>query len=99
MAQFARRILCIGAGHVGGPTMSVIAARCPQYEVNVVDTNPSHNIVWNADVVVYDRGYFSYLLLRPYSSAGVVGDRRAAGPSAAVPAWDRCWCRAGSTGS
>ena len=27
MAQFARRILCIGAGHVGGPTMAVIAAR------------------------------------------------------------------------
>ena len=34
-----RRICCIGAGYVGGPTMAVIADRCPQVEVTVVDLN------------------------------------------------------------
>ena len=36
---FAKDILCIGAGYVGGPTMAMIAARCPQYKVTVVDIN------------------------------------------------------------
>lgn len=57
MAQFARRILCIGAGHVGGPTMSVIAARCPQYEVSVVDTNPDRIRAWQSDTLpIYEPG-------------------------------------------
>ena len=34
-----RKICCIGAGYVGGPTMSVIADKCPDIEVNVVDIN------------------------------------------------------------
>ena len=28
--QFVKKILCIGAGYVGGPTMAVIAYKCPQ---------------------------------------------------------------------
>jgi UDPglucose 6-dehydrogenase len=57
MAQFARRILCIGAGHVGGPTMAVIAARCPQYEVTVVDTNPDRIRAWQGDSLpIYEPG-------------------------------------------
>ena len=32
-----RNICCIGAGYVGGPTMSVIASKCPEITVNVVD--------------------------------------------------------------
>ena len=32
-------ILCIGAGYVGGPTMAVIAAQCPDYDSHVVDIN------------------------------------------------------------
>ena len=35
-----RSICCIGAGYVGGPTMAVIADRCPQIQVTVVDLNP-----------------------------------------------------------
>ena len=31
-----KKILCIGAGYVGGPTMAVIADRCPQYQITVV---------------------------------------------------------------
>jgi len=37
--EFEKRILCIGAGYVGGPTMAMIAARCPQYKVTLVDIN------------------------------------------------------------
>ncbi len=32
-------ICCIGAGYVGGPTMSVIANKCPNLNINVVDIN------------------------------------------------------------
>ena len=57
MTQFTRRLLCIGAGHVGGPTMSVIAARCPQYEVTVVDTNPDRIRAWQGDALpIYEPG-------------------------------------------
>ena len=34
-----QRICCIGAGYVGGPTMAVIADRCPEIAVTVVDLN------------------------------------------------------------
>ena len=33
------KICCIGAGYVGGPTMSVIAKKCPDIKVTVVDVN------------------------------------------------------------
>tara|TARA_Y100001968_G_scaffold303639_1_gene317957 strand:- start:2526 stop:3932 length:1407 start_codon:yes stop_codon:yes gene_type:complete len=40
-------ICCIGAGYVGGPTMSVIADRCPDIEVTVVDINKDRIDAWN----------------------------------------------------
>ena len=40
-------ICCIGAGYVGGPTMAVIADRCPQIQVRVVDLNASRIAAWN----------------------------------------------------
>ncbi len=40
-------ICCIGAGYVGGPTMSVIADRCPHIQVNVVDINQERINSWN----------------------------------------------------
>ena len=40
-------ICCIGAGYVGGPTMSVIAQKCPHITVNVVDINPNRIADWN----------------------------------------------------
>ncbi|MEW6752888.1 MAG: UDP-glucose 6-dehydrogenase [Candidatus Latescibacterota bacterium] len=40
-------ICCIGAGYVGGPTMAVIAARCPQCTVTVVDVDPARIEAWN----------------------------------------------------
>ena len=35
--KFEKNLLCIGAGYVGGPTMAMIAHKCPQYKVTVVD--------------------------------------------------------------
>jgi UDPglucose 6-dehydrogenase len=40
-------ICCIGAGYVGGPTMAVIADRCPGIQVTVVDLNQSRIDAWN----------------------------------------------------
>ncbi|MDC3029605.1 nucleotide sugar dehydrogenase, partial [Prochlorococcus sp. AH-716-P13] len=44
-----KRICCIGAGYVGGPTMSVIASKCPNILVNVVDINKKRIDLWNSD--------------------------------------------------
>ncbi len=40
-------ITCIGAGYVGGPTMAVIAQKCPEIKVNVVDVNNQRIEDWN----------------------------------------------------
>ena len=47
--NFKKNILCIGAGYVGGPTMAMIAHKCPQYKVTVVDINPVRIAGWNSD--------------------------------------------------
>ena len=43
-----KNICCIGAGYVGGPTMSVIADKCPNIKVNVVDTDKKRIALWNS---------------------------------------------------
>jgi len=43
-------ICCIGAGYVGGPTMAVIALKCPNINVTVVDKNPLKIKAWNGDL-------------------------------------------------
>jgi UDPglucose 6-dehydrogenase len=51
------RICCIGAGYVGGPTMAVIADKCPDITVHVVDVNASRVSAWNSDTLpVYEPG-------------------------------------------
>ncbi len=47
--DFEKKILCIGAGYVGGPTMAVLANKCPQYKVTIVDINPERIAQWNSD--------------------------------------------------
>ena len=42
-----KNICCIGAGYVGGPTMSVIALKCPDINVTVVDLNKERIAAWN----------------------------------------------------
>ncbi|WP_461534463.1 UDP-glucose 6-dehydrogenase [Sinomicrobium sp.] len=41
------KICCIGAGYVGGPTMAVIAQKCPEIQVTVVDINEKRIAAWN----------------------------------------------------
>ena len=38
----------MGAGYVGGPTMAVIADRCPGIQVTVVDLNAERIAAWNS---------------------------------------------------
>ncbi len=53
-------ICCIGAGYVGGPTMAVIAKKCPNYHVTVVDKNLEKINLWNStnldQIPVYEPG-------------------------------------------
>lgn len=54
---FEKKILCIGAGYVGGPTMAMIAAKCPHCRVTVVDINPERIAAWNSDdLPIYEPG-------------------------------------------
>ncbi|KGG33386.1 UDP-glucose dehydrogenase [Prochlorococcus marinus str. SS51] len=53
-------ICCIGAGYVGGPTMAVIADKCPEIQVNVVDINQARINNWNdsdfSNLPIYEPG-------------------------------------------
>ena len=49
MDKTIRNICCIGAGYVGGPTMAVIADKCPEIQVNVVDINQNRINEWNVE--------------------------------------------------
>lgn len=42
-------ICCIGAGYVGGPTMAVIAQKCPHITITVVDVNRERIEAWNSE--------------------------------------------------
>src|SRR5881394_4245881 len=51
------KICCIGAGHVGGPTMAMIALKCPDVRVTVVDINKERIAGWNSNQLpVYEPG-------------------------------------------
>ncbi len=54
-----KNICCIGAGYVGGPTMAVIALKCPNLKITVVDSNQDKINSWNGhlnDLPVYEPG-------------------------------------------
>ena len=52
-----KNICCIGAGYVGGPTMSIIAQKNPKIKVHVVDMNMDKIAAWNSeDLPVYEPG-------------------------------------------
>ena len=42
-----KNICCIGAGYVGGPSMAIIADKCPEIQINVVDLNEDRINKWN----------------------------------------------------
>ncbi len=55
--QFIKKIVCIGAGYVGGPTMAVIANKCPDYKVTVVDISRKRIEAWNSSQLpIYEPG-------------------------------------------
>ena len=60
MKMKIKNICCIGAGYVGGPTMSVIAYKSPDIEINVVDNNQERINLWNSsnlqDLPIYEPG-------------------------------------------
>ena len=59
-----KNICCIGAGYVGGPTMAVIALKCPHIKVTVVDNNLDKIKAWNGpldNLPVYEPG-LSYVV-------------------------------------
>ena len=45
------KICCVGAGYVGGPTMAMIAHKCPDIDVTVVDYNAERIDAWNSDAL------------------------------------------------
>merc|ERR1711966_352112 len=50
-------ICCIGAGYVGGPTMAMIALKCPHIKVTVVDISQPRIDAWNSDELpIYEPG-------------------------------------------
>jgi UDPglucose 6-dehydrogenase len=50
-------ILCIGAGYVGGPTMAVIADRCPHLTIVVTDKSADRISAWNSEQLpIYEPG-------------------------------------------
>lgn len=55
-----KSICCIGAGYVGGPTMAVIAQKCPHIKVTVVDLNEKRISDWNDpnvdNIPIYEPG-------------------------------------------
>ncbi|CAO3645714.1 unnamed protein product [Cunninghamella blakesleeana] len=52
-----KSICCIGAGYVGGPTCAVIAYKCPDIKVTIVDVNPTRIAAWNSDKLpIYEPG-------------------------------------------
>jgi UDPglucose 6-dehydrogenase len=54
------KICCIGAGYVGGPTMAIIAQKCPHIQVTVVDLNEERIAAWNDkdvnNIPIYEPG-------------------------------------------
>lgn len=46
-------IVCIGAGYVGGPTMAMIAKKCPHRKVTVVDINEARIEAWKSPVLPF----------------------------------------------
>ena len=60
MHKEIKNICCIGAGYVGGPTMAVIADKCPNLKINVVDINEIRINAWNSsnleELPIYEPG-------------------------------------------
>lgn len=62
-----KRIACIGAGYVGGPTCSIIAQKCPHIQVHVVDLSQSRIDAWNSkELPIYEVGEAGLRFLKQF---------------------------------
>src|ERR1700752_1996767 len=60
-----KTICCIGAGYVGGPTCAVIAYKCHDIKVNIVDLNKNRIDAWNSDrLPIYEPGLEEVVMKR-----------------------------------
>ncbi|KAK3730322.1 hypothetical protein QZH41_015371 [Actinostola sp. cb2023] len=46
-----KNICCLGAGYVGGPSCSIIALKCPDIDVTVVDLSQRRIDAWNSETL------------------------------------------------
>ena len=46
-------ICCIGAGYIGGPAMALIAMKCPDFQVSVVDVDAARVAAWASGPLPY----------------------------------------------
>lgn len=61
------RIACVGAGYVGGPTCAMIAYKCPEIRVTVVDMNAEKINQWNSEALpIYEVCVFCCLFILLY---------------------------------
>lgn len=52
-----KKVCCLGAGYVGGPTCSIMAFKCPDIQVTVVDKSKQRIDEWNSDLLpIYEPG-------------------------------------------
>ena len=60
MSEFTLNICCMGAGYVGGPTMAVIALKCPQVRniysdvCQTLDAISKHMLLRYIDITMTD---------------------------------------------
>lgn len=60
-----KTIACIGAGYVGGPTCAIIAQKCPDIEVVVVDLSQERIDSWNSSKLpIYEVRYFFHSMYK-----------------------------------
>ncbi|PAV77526.1 hypothetical protein WR25_02551 [Diploscapter pachys] len=57
MFSKVEKVTCVGAGYVGGPTCAMIAHKCPDIQVTVVDMNSEKIAEWNSEKLpIYEPG-------------------------------------------
>lgn len=77
-----KRICCIGAGYVGGPSSAIIALKCPEIMVTVVDSDPAKIEAWlSSTLPVYEPGLDAVInevrgrnLIFSHDVAGAIND-------------------------
>jgi UDPglucose 6-dehydrogenase len=57
MSKTIKNVVFIGAGYVGGPTIAVMASKCPQVKFTCVDINKERIDAWNSkNLPIYEPG-------------------------------------------